>query len=50
MADNFQSIQSGRGLLKDDYNEETPVSDALRRRTKSLSDKVKLEDYEGEKK
>lgn len=46
----FQSIQSGQGLLKDNYNEDTPISNALRKRRKKLEDKVIVpskEDAEG---
>ncbi len=37
----FQSIQSGQGLLKDDYQEsDSPITVALKRRRKALGDKV----------
>lgn len=45
----FQSIQTGQGLLKDQY-ESTPIADALRKRSAKLSGKVKEEDDEMEKK
>lgn len=37
---NFQSIQSGQGMLKNNYEEEPPISVALRKRLKKYSDKV----------
>ncbi len=44
MSDQFQSIQSGAGLLKDNYDDDkNPISAALRRRSERLRDKVKSE-------
>lgn len=44
--DQFQSIQSGKGLLKDYYDPDTktPVTDALRKRNEKNSAKIKIED------
>lgn len=42
MPNEFQSIQSGAGLLKDNYNETTSISDALSMRVKKR--KYKLPD------
>lgn len=36
----FQTIESGKGLLKDQYAEETPVSRALRKRADKLKEKT----------
>lgn len=39
----FQSIESGKGLLKDVYDDDsrdTPIIDAMRRRSKKLSDRL----------
>lgn len=39
---NFQSIQSGKGLLKDQYNEDNPVSRALAARAVKLKEKTTI--------
>jgi hypothetical protein len=39
-----QNIQSGQGLLKDSYDEGTPISNALKRRRQQMEDKVKAEE------
>jgi hypothetical protein len=45
MSDNFQSIQSGKGLLQDQYGA-SPIEDAMKRRAKKLQEKQETIDAE----
>lgn len=50
--DQFQSIQTGAGLLKNDYDDgdqKNPVSAALRQRAARIKAKIKIEDQLEEK-
>lgn len=36
----FQSIESGVGLLRKNYNEDTPIANALHKRVQKLKEKT----------